>query len=144
MRTLLHPGATTLAALCLAAAVPSPAAAQSAGENGAPCLARAVPADVGIDTPASRLSIVLSAPIGSDITFVPGEGSNLALAKPQDLPRPTQEAGGPSPKPIEVAAEGNRLTLWVSTVGVKEGAHEFTLKGSDRSCTARVTVGPKG
>ena len=127
MRTLPGTGLVIAAALAIAGLSPPPVSAQETETTA--CTARVLPTEVQANNAAYRLAITLSQPIGDAITFEPAGESGLALAKPEDLPRAPMAADGPPPRPIEMANEGNRVTLWVSTVSAKPGTHAFTLTG---------------
>jgi len=144
MRTLPGTGLAIVAALAIAGLSPPTVSAQEAGQTAA-CTARVLPAEVRANNAAYRLAITLSRPIGNAITFEPARDSGITLAKPEDLPRaPMADESAPPPQPIGMANEGNRVTLWVSTVEAKAGTHAFTLIGPQGRCTGSLTVPPAG
>lgn len=108
------------------------------------CQATVQPAQVTSGSPAARVSITLSQPIGEVSDFQAGEDSGLQLASEEDVRRVAMTAGGQEVQPIEMANEQNRLTVWVNTADAQAGSHEFTLTGAEGECKGTITINPGG
>lgn len=142
MWTLPRRGLMAFMTLAIAGLAPVDVAAQDEPTEGPVCTATVLPTEIYANNPAFRLSVSLSQPIGDNVTFEPTEDSGLRLAATENLPRLPMASGKETPRPIEMANEGNRLTLWVSTVSAKAGPHAFTLVGPEGTCTGRVVINP--
>lgn len=107
------------------------------------CTAEVVPQQIQAGHPAVRVALTLSEAIGPVSGLEAPEASGLAVASPEDLPRSemaNEEAEESTPSPIELGAEGNRVTLWLNTAEAVPGTHAVTLTGEQGSCAAEVTV----
>jgi hypothetical protein len=120
-----------------------PAAQQPAQPEA--CSATVQPSTVPAGNAATQLSVTLSKSIGDVSDFQAAEDSGLKLAATEDLPKvPMTQEGKQEHKPIEMANEGNSVTLWINTQGAKEGTYDFTLVGAQGQCTGKVTIGSGG
>lgn len=132
-----------LAVLALSAGAMDLAAQEA--ETPETCTATVVPTEIDAATAATSLSVTLSETIGAVEEFRPAEESGLAIAAPEDLPRVDMaQEEGETHRPIEMANEGNAVTIWLNSEAASAGTHEFTLVGSEGECTGSVTVRPKG
>ncbi len=122
-----------------------PQPAQPQQQPAQACTATAQAAPIAAGDAAVQLALTLSEPIGDVSGFQAGEDSALKLAAPEDLAKaPMAEQGEQDHKPIEMANEGNALTLWINTANAKAGTYDFTVIGSEGQCTGKVTVGSAG
>lgn len=109
------------------------------------CTATAMPAGIDAATAATSLSLTLSEAIGAVQEFRPAEDSGLTIAAPEDLPKVDMaQEEGEARRPIEMANEGNAVTIWLNSEDASEGTHEFTLVGTEGECTGSVVVRPTG
>lgn len=108
------------------------------------CQATVQPAQVTSGSPAARVSISLSQPIGDVSEFQAGEDAGIDLASEEEVRRVAMTAGGQEVKPIEMSNQGNRLTVWLDTSNAQAGSHEFTLTGAEGECRGTITVAPGG
>lgn len=141
MRTLPKTGLLALAAFVSMAYTSTALAAQQKSSR---CTASVMPAEIAPGSPASRLSVSLSRPIGPVTHFQAEHAAGLKLASPMALPKIDMANSKKPQKPIEMANEANRLTLWLNTVGAKPGTYAFTLVGPQGRCSGKMTVASKG
>jgi type 1 fimbria pilin len=128
-------------ALALIATATNAQQAQAPGQApAAQCTAQATPAEVATGQAAVKLSFTLSAPIGAVSGVEAPEGSGIALAAATDIPREGMANPAEQPRPIDLAADTNTLTLWIKTAGVQAGEFPLKLQGENGSCTVTVTV----
>ena len=136
-------GLTALMALTPLAFTSTPASAQQ--EQATPamqqCTAQVLPSQVQSGQKAERVSISLSSPVGN-VTELTTENAEagVKVADPTDLPKTEMAAEGTAQKPIEMAAENNRLTIWLNTENAQPGTYPFTLKGESGSCTGTIEI----
>jgi hypothetical protein len=90
------------------------------------------------------VAITLSESIGKEATFEPDEASGLELARAEDLRRVALANQGEPPRPIEMADDGKRVTVFLTTVSAQPGVHAFTVSGADGKCTGTLNVAPAG
>ena len=128
--------AIALVSLATAATAQQPPAATPAAQ----CTAKATPAEVATGQAATKLTFELSSPIGNVSGVEAPEGSGIALAAAADIPRDALANPAQPPRPIELAAETNTVTLWIKTAGVQAGEFDLKLQGQDGTCTGKVTV----
>ncbi len=143
MRTLPRIGLVALAAMVPLALTSATLAAQ---QRSPACTATAMPMKVLPGAAASRVSISLSRSIGPVTGFQTVEANGPKLASPGAMPKiGMTNPGHKTPqKPIKMANVGNRLTLWLNTMGTKPGTYIFTLIGPQGSCSGKMAVGSKG
>jgi hypothetical protein len=142
--------ALSLGFVATASEAQQPPAAPAVPAAPAMCTAQAEPAQVQAGQAAVRLTFTLSSGIGAITGVEAPEGSGLALAAAQDIPRaamanPTPNANAADAsqeaKPIELAAESNTVSVWLKTAGVQAGEFELKLKGeNDTTCNTKVRV----
>ncbi len=141
MRTLK--GLTALMALAPLAFTSTPASAQEPATPAMQeCTAQVQPSQVQSGQKAEQVSISLSSPIGNvtELTTANAD-AGVKVADPADLPMSKMSSETTAPKPIEMAAEANSLTIWLNTETAQPGTIEFTLKGENGSCTGTLEVG---
>jgi hypothetical protein len=110
-----------------------------AQEPPAQCTAEVAPAELATGEAALRVIFTLSESIGS-ISGVDAVGSGLALAAPEDIPRAEMASPDEAPRPIELGAEANTVTVWLRTADAQAGEFALTLQGEGGTCQARVAV----
>ncbi len=90
---------------------------------------------------AERVSISLSSPVGNVTEFTTEDAeAGVKVADPADLPKTEMAAEETAQKPIEMAAENNRLTIWLNTENAQPGTYPFTLKGDGGACTGSLEI----
>ena len=137
-------GLTALMALAPLAFTTTPASAQDAQPAPAmqQCTAQAEPAHVQSGQKAERVSIALSSAVGNVTAFTTENAeAGIRLADAADLPKTEMAAEEAAPKPIEMAAETDHVTIWLNTENAEAGTYAFTLKGESGACTGSIMIG---
>jgi len=137
-------GLTALMALAPLAFTSTPASAQQEEPTPAmqKCTATVLPGQVQSGQKAERVSISLSEAVGNVSAFTTENAeAGVSLADPTDLPKTEMAAEATPQKPIEMAAENNRVTIWLNTEKAQEGTYAFTLKGENGTCTGTIEIG---
>ncbi len=147
MRT--HPSTGLLvaaAAMAAMALTPGISRAQQKGMTQASsCKANVMPMEIKKGAAATRLSVTLSKPIGTITDFTAPPRSGVTLASAQDLSKlDMSHSHGTQATAIQMAAQGNRATLWLSTSDATAGTYRFTLDGSNGHCSGRLEVAAGG
>jgi hypothetical protein len=131
---------TALAPLAIAA---SPLAAQEAQPSEAmpACSATVKPAQVRAGLKAERVAVTLSSAIGAVSEFSTEQAeAGVKLAEQADLPRTEMANEAQAQKPIEMANEGNQVTIWLNTEAAEPGTYHFTLQGDSGKCEGSVEI----
>lgn len=137
-------GLTALMALTPLAFTSTPASAQEEQPAPAmqPCTATVLPSQVQSGQKAERVSISLTSAVGNVTEFTTENAeAGVTLADPADLPKTEMAAEAAPQKPIEMAAETNRVTIWLNTESAQDGTYPFTLKGENGTCTGTLEIG---
>jgi len=132
---------TAFAPLAIAA---SPLAAQQKEPTEAmpSCSATVKPAQVRAGQKAERVAITLSSAIGGVSAFTTEQPeAGVKLAEQTDLPRTEMASEAQAQKPIQMANEGNLVTVWLNTEKAEPGTYHFTLKGESGTCEGSVEIG---
>lgn len=111
------------------------------------CTAQVDPVEIAAGEAAIKVTAALSEAIGEISGLQVPEGSGIAIAAADAIPRAelaNPDAEAQEPKPIEMAAESNAVTLWLSTADAAAGEYEVTLQGESSQCTAKITVRAAG
>lgn len=143
MRTLVRTlsGIATALVLTLALHPGSVQAQEQSQQSQQECTAQLNPTEVALGQPAVRIQAQLSGDVGAVSSLGTPENSGLALASPEDFAKEKMaREEGEQPEPIQMADQGNRAMVWLSTVGAQAGQHEVVLKGESGRCTAQLTV----
>ena len=117
---------------------PTPAAPAAVAAD--QCTGEVSPAEIPSGESAFRLTVALSSGIGAVTGVDAPEGSGLALAAPESIPRAEMANATEPAKPIELAADTNTATVWLTTADAKQGEVSLTLRGETGTCSATVTV----
>ena len=136
-------GLTALMALTPLAFTSTPASAQEEQPTPAmqQCTAEVQPSQLHSGQKAERVSISLSSPVGNVAEFTTEDAeAGVKVADPADLPKTEMAAEETAQKPIEMAAENNRLTIWLNTEDAQPGTYPFTLKGDGGACTGSLVI----
>ena len=150
MRKAIHTAlpAAFVAAVGLALA-PASAHAQAQAQKPAAqegCTAQLTPAAVAPGQKAVEVVAALSTDVGAVNEVKAQEGSGVALAQPDNLPKSQMSRSdkGDAPEAIEMAKRGNSATLWLSTADASPGEHSIVLKGEKGQCTAKLSIEKPG
>lgn len=139
-------GLTALMALAPLAFTSTPASAQEEQPTPAmhQCTAEVLPSQLHSGQKAERVSISLSSPVGNVTEFTTEDAeAGVKVADAADLPKTELAAEEAVQKPIEMAAENNRLTIWLNTEDAQPGTYAFTLKGESGACTGSLVISEK-
>jgi len=132
---------TAFAPLAIAA---SPLAAQETQPSAdmQACSATVKPEQVRAGQKAERVAITLSSAIGGVSAFTTEQPeAGVKLAEQADLPKAEMASEAQAQKPIEMANEGNVVTVWLNTEKAEPGSYHFTLKGDSGTCEGSVEIG---
>jgi len=134
--TLLAP------ALALGLLVAEASAQQPEAAAESQCIATAEPATIQAGQTAVRVGLSLSEGIGAVTGLSAPEGSGLAIAAPEDIPRAELASpDAPQSQPIELAADAETaVTVWLRTQEVQAGEFDVTVQGETGTCRATITV----
>lgn len=110
------------------------------------CMAQLTPAAVAPGQKAVEVVAALSTDVGAIDGVKAEEGSGVALAQPDNLPKSQMSRSdkGDKPEAIEMAKRGNSATLWLSTAHASPGEHAIVLQGENGQCKAKLSIEKPG
>jgi len=103
------------------------------------CAATVTPAELHAGQAAVQITATLSEDVGAIAGFEGPEESGLALADPADIPR-AELAAEEEVQPIDITAETNIVSLWLTTAETAPGEYEAQLTSEQGSCAVTLTV----
>lgn len=111
------------------------------------CTVAVEPADLPAGEAAIHVLATLSEDVGPITGFEAPEESGIVIADTKDIPLTEMAEEGEvekAPKPIELGAEANVFTVWLSTAEAVAGAFDVRFVAGDAYCDARLNVVTEG
>jgi hypothetical protein len=107
------------------------------------CTVEVDPAELPAGEAAIHVLATLSENLGPLTGFEAPEESGIVIADPADIPRAEMANEGEeevAPLPIELGAEANVFTVWLSTEEAVAGAFDVRFTTAEGYCDARINV----